>query len=78
MRQNEDRTEKYNHIKWQYEHLLSNWKALLVKEVQQEQDIMERDLMIMALQASIKHYKTIYIKKTTPELSKIDKVVIPR
>jgi hypothetical protein len=54
MRHNEDYWEKYNHMKWRYEHLLANWKALLVKEVDQERQIMERDKVIVALQARIK------------------------
>ena len=54
MHNNEDWFEEYKHIKWRYDHLLKNWKALLVKEVDQERQIMERDKVIVALQDKVK------------------------
>ena len=58
MRHNEDYWEKFNEMKWKYDHLLRNWKALLVKEVDQERQIMERDKVIIALQDKIKGYES--------------------
>jgi hypothetical protein len=46
--------EKYDYMDWKYQHLLKNWQQLLVKEVAQEREIMERDKVIVALQDKIK------------------------
>ncbi len=46
--------DKLDYMEWKYGFLLKNWKALLVKEVDQERQIMERDKVILALQARIK------------------------
>jgi hypothetical protein len=55
MRNNEEYwKEKFDHMEWKYGFLLKNWQQQLVKEVQQEREIMERDKVIIALQARIK------------------------
>jgi hypothetical protein len=54
MRHNEDYWERYNEMKWKYSYLLKNWQALLVKEVDQERQIMDRDKLIITLQNRIK------------------------
>ena len=59
MRNNEEYwRDKYDFIQWKYEFLLKNWKQQLVKEVDQERQIMEKDKVIIALQDRIKQYET--------------------
>jgi len=58
-----DKMELYYWMKFvgmrdKYDLLLTNWKALLVKEVDQERQIMERDKVIIALQDRVKQYET--------------------
>lgn len=45
---------KFDYIEWKYEFLLKNWQGLLLKEVEQERQIMEQDKVISALQATVK------------------------
>lgn len=50
--------QRYTTMRWKYDLLLKNWKALLVKEVDLERQIMERDKVIIALQDRIKGYES--------------------
>lgn len=50
--------EQYDYIDWKYQLLLKNWKASLVKEVDRERQILERDKVIVALQDRIKKYES--------------------
>lgn len=55
MRNNEEYwKEKYDYMRWKYDFLLKNWQQQLVKEVDQERQIMERDKVIVALQDKVK------------------------
>lgn len=49
--------DKYDFIQWRYELLLKNWQQLLVKEVTQERELMEKDKVIIALQDRVKKYE---------------------
>ena len=50
---------RYVKMKVKYAFLLKNWQALLVKEIEQERGMLERDKVIVALQARLKAYETL-------------------
>lgn len=60
--------QKHWESEQKYKYLLKNWQQQLVKEVDQERQIMERDKVIIALQDKVRKYESLTSSQSTGEV----------